>query len=226
MTGAGTAQVPASHLQPPTPAPQSSESVHSWGFLPAAAARAKRRRVSWNIGHQAPGQREGLAGDSRAVPRGRLLAPGLGYCHLNLVGPWSRVPALCQPRAAGTRTHPRRYRLAGASLPHRGEGVGVRWGGPQRASARSGACRGPGLRPAGWVGSVGASSCEPGIDGVTWVTQRWGGRSPGMCEVSMTDRARSVEGQFLPEEALSEWAFVVKWASRRGMGGSGMKQVV
>lgn len=61
---------------------------------------------------------------------------------------------------------------------------------------------------------MGARFCESGIDGVTKVTEGWG-REPrgqtGVCGGRETDQGIAGHGRFLPEKALDERAFVVKW---------------
>lgn len=110
-------------------------------------------------------ERAGLGRESR------LWLPEICPWHRHSADPRSRVPALCQPRAAGTRTHPRRHRLPGAPLPHRGGGGKV-----GRAAACQYRVRCLSRTQVTWgpsrcIGGVGARSFQPGLDGVTRVIE-------------------------------------------------------
>lgn len=125
LTGAGTAAVRASHLQPPRPEPGSGEDAEL-GFPLCRRCQGGREAcspVKWDA-EPCPGRAPDLRERAGLGGEGRFPAPGLGRWPQRPVGPRSRVPALCQPRLAGTRTHPRRSRLAGAPLLHRGEAGG------------------------------------------------------------------------------------------------------
>lgn len=118
LTGWGIAAVRTSHLQPQRPVPGSAE----LGFPSAGAACAEGRSVLRENGTRSPpGQQEGCeSGQGRigkvaSRPRVSVAGPGARSA-LGRASAW-RGPALCQPRAAGTRTHPCRRGHPGASLP-------------------------------------------------------------------------------------------------------------
>lgn len=198
VSGAGIAAVRASHLQP-RGRRRGSPSAPSWGFPWTGTARGRREACSpgkRDTEPLGPGERPAGAGG----PGGdrRVLAPGFGR-RVPSGASTRRGPALCQPRAPSTRTHPRRARLAARPFSRRGEG-GAGKVGEGAAGERQVSC-GSGTRPAafGVGGGRGARPCESGIDGVTRVTEG-GVRSPRSNRClwgSKTDRRRAGEGRFL-----------------------------
>lgn len=131
-------------LAPAAPAAGAGERrARGAGGLPAAdAARARGRRVLREDGTLSPpgpgetacGSGRGPAREDASQPQISAAGPGTRSA-FGRASAW-RGPALCQPRAAGTRTHPRRPGLPGAPLPHRGEGVGA--GGGRAAAGEPG----------------------------------------------------------------------------------------
>jgi hypothetical protein len=171
VTGAGTAAVRASHLQPRARHRECRARGAGLSLRRALPGRAKGRRVAWENGIPGP------AGDGRGTGRsgqGEAGKLGVGPSALWALGHASPLFVSHARRARG----PTRAATGSRARPspRRGAGVGTRWGGSPGASARPGARRGPDLEPSAWVGGVGTCFCESGIDGVTQLTQGWGGR--------------------------------------------------
>lgn len=131
LTGAGIADARASHLQPQRPGRGSAERA---GRGSPRGGRCPGRREAcspgrWDAqpsrdGRDICGSGQGPTGEGASRPQ--VSAAGLGARSApGRASAW-RGPALCQPRAAGTRTHPRGPGFAGAPLPHRGASVGGR----------------------------------------------------------------------------------------------------
>lgn len=111
LTGAGVEAVPASHLQPRWPAPGSAERTEL-GFSFGGRCLGQREACSpgkWDTEPNRAGRETCRSGQGRecwVTFRLQVSAarPGVHWVP-SRASAW-RGPALCQPRAAGTRTHP------------------------------------------------------------------------------------------------------------------------
>lgn len=158
LTGAGVATVRASHLQLRWPAPGSAERIEL-GFPLAGTAGGHREACSpgkWDTnpslaGRETCGNGPGRAGKVASWPQVSAAGPGVRWVP-SCASAW-RVLALCHPRAAGTRTHPRRLWLAARPFSRRGEGGAGEVGGRAAAGELQVRCRSRTQRPAfalGW----------------------------------------------------------------------------